>query len=215
MWSLAENCEDSIPWEFKFLFWVVLKLTGFLRVCDCSLDFAYITPFTPALCEPERKLISVSYVLGVTYLSQNMPTIPREPIKPITNRFPDHELSPFLGDQPVLPLATIVLKRVGTRTQPTTDRCEPLTEVDDSAATDSEEETSVNPKCMTTEWTDFSACSVTCGVGLKTRWVVISFRQLGSTWETSVPRALGLWLLDPASKPWSCPALTVRSSHKS
>ncbi|KAF6017804.1 hypothetical protein EB796_023902 [Bugula neritina] len=77
-------------------------------------------------------------------------------------------------------MATVRIRRVGAKTTPTsTERCEASSSTKPTF-TDSDAEEILNVpdvKCMVTEWSEFDACSVTCGVGTKTRT-----RQFKSPW---------------------------------
>ncbi|XP_067945663.1 spondin-1-like [Watersipora subatra] len=108
---------------------------------------------------------------GVTYLSSNLPTYPREKIQQITNVFPNNTASPFYGEEAVRPMATVRVRRVGGRSSSESNqRCEAGDSVSDSD--DDADEAPVNVedvKCMVTEWSEYTVCSVTCGIGVKTR----------------------------------------------
>ena len=62
---------------------------------------------------------------GVTYLSNNLPTYPRQPIRAITRTYPNNTASPFYGNDEIRPMATVSIKRVGVRsTADPQQRCE-------------------------------------------------------------------------------------------
>lgn len=106
---------------------------------------------------------------GISYMSPNSETKPREKMKPITTLYPEDPRSPFYDPtgRPMLPLARLYLNR--EKLVPRS--CDEVTlqeQVSQLEVAENTEDTS-RPECRTTEYSDWSTCSVTCGKGLRMR----------------------------------------------
>lgn len=106
---------------------------------------------------------------GISYMSPNSETIPREKMKPITTLYPEDPRSPFYDPtgRPMLPLARLYLDREKIITRGCDEEVlqQQLTQLEVAENT----EDTVRPECRTTEYSQWSTCSVTCGKGLRMR----------------------------------------------
>lgn len=106
---------------------------------------------------------------GISYMSPNSETTPREKMKPITTLYPEDPRSPFYdpSGRPMLPLARLYL----TREKIIPRGCDEEVLQQQVAQLEVAENTedTVRPECQTTEYTGWSSCSVSCGKGLRMR----------------------------------------------
>lgn len=106
---------------------------------------------------------------GISYMSPNSETKPREKMKPITTLYPEDPRSPFYDPtgRPMLPLARLYLNR--EKLVPRSCNDEILQQqVAQLEVAENTEDTS-RPECQTTDYSAWSTCSVSCGKGLRMR----------------------------------------------
>lgn len=106
---------------------------------------------------------------GISYMSPNSETIPREKMKPITTSYPEDPRSPFYdpSGRPMLPLARLYLNREKI-IQRGCDEDVLQQQITQLEVAENTEDTS-RPECQTTDYSAWSACSVSCGKGLRMR----------------------------------------------
>ncbi|XP_022196329.1 spondin-1 [Nilaparvata lugens] len=106
---------------------------------------------------------------GITYMSPNSPTVPREPAKRISSTYPEDPRSPFYdpSGKEMPPLARIHLKR----TKLVEKSCDRKTEDEllQEVAVAENNEDSERSECQVSDYSEWSACSVSCGKGLRSR----------------------------------------------
>ncbi|XP_015171826.1 PREDICTED: spondin-1 [Polistes dominula] len=106
---------------------------------------------------------------GISYMSPNSETKPREKMKPITTSYPEDPRSPFYDPtgRPMLPLARLYLDR-DKIIQRGCDEEILQRQVQELEVAENNEDTS-KPECQTTDYSSWSPCSVSCGKGLRMR----------------------------------------------
>ncbi|KAK7873957.1 hypothetical protein R5R35_012966 [Gryllus longicercus] len=106
---------------------------------------------------------------GITYMSPNSPTIPREKIRRITTMYPEDPRAPFYDPTraEMLPLARLYLVRESVTPRPcgADDGANPDLAIEE---TDNVED-SARPECAVSDYSEWSPCSVSCGKGLRMR----------------------------------------------
>ncbi|XP_052903507.1 spondin-1 [Anopheles moucheti] len=104
---------------------------------------------------------------GISYMSANAETQPRERMHRITTLYPEDPRAPFYNPQSteMTPLARLYLRRDRVIARSCDEQFLQAQVLE--LAENTEEET--RPQCVTTVYTDWTPCSVTCGKGIRMR----------------------------------------------
>ncbi|EZA49891.1 hypothetical protein DMN91_012061 [Ooceraea biroi] len=106
---------------------------------------------------------------GISYMSPNSETKPREKMKPITTSYPEDPRSPFYDPtgRPMHPLARLYIDREKIIPRGCSEELLQQQVAELEVAENTEDTSRV--ECQTTEYTPWTSCSVTCGKGLRMR----------------------------------------------
>ncbi|KAI9582876.1 spondin-1 [Glossina fuscipes] len=105
---------------------------------------------------------------GISYMSPNLETQPRERMYRITTMYPEDPRAPFYNptSRDMTPLAKLYIRREKILPRNCDDDFLQALKVDVS---DNIEEQDTKVECRVTEYSEFSPCSVTCGKGIRMR----------------------------------------------
>nr|CAD7194789.1 unnamed protein product [Timema douglasi] len=117
----------------------------------------------------KRNPLKISYKC-LTKNSPNSPTIPQEKIYRITTMYPEDPRAPLYDPTgtPMKPLARLYLKRESIVPKSCDDQNIERLLAETIEVAENTEDTS-RPECAVTEYSEWSACSVSCGKGLRMR----------------------------------------------
>ncbi|XP_037949108.1 spondin-1 [Teleopsis dalmanni] len=103
---------------------------------------------------------------GITYMSPNSETIPRERMYRITTMYPEDPRAPFYNpsSKEMTPLAKLHIRREKIISRNCDDDFLQALQLDVS---DDVEEQDIRSECRVTEYSEWSPCSVTCGKGIR------------------------------------------------
>lgn len=104
---------------------------------------------------------------GISYMSPNSETQPRERMRQITTMYPEDPRSPFYDPTTtqMTPLAKLFIRREKVINRNCDFDLDSTQKLDDTENSEGE----IRPGCETTEFTQWTSCSVTCGKGIRTR----------------------------------------------
>lgn len=134
--------------------------TGISRLNLCTKNCSWV----------ESKVVDLSLYdagtdSGISYMSPDAPTFPQERIYRIRGNYPEDPRAPFytVNNETVKPIARLYI----TREKITKKSCseDSMFDIDESEEIETKDDK--RPECRTTNFTDWSTCSASCGIGLR------------------------------------------------